>query len=503
MTQSTVGISGLSLYLPPYRVDLEDWCNWTETPWGKISKVVGRSFRMRDPEHNAYTMAATAVLRLIEQYDVDPQRVRYLALGTESSTDNSAGAVIVKGMLDDALRSQGKAPLSRSCEVPEFKHACLGGVYAMKGAARFLSSDGRGSQAIVVSSDIAEYARGSTGEPTQGAGAVAMLLEEDPTIAEIHLEGSGSSSDYRGPDFRKPLSRLTELGERPNGQIQDLPVFNGKYSTTCYIDATLRSLEDMFDRRELEAPSYCRDLEAIFMHRPYRRMPMSGWALGYLLALARGDESDLEELSGYCRDAGVELAEVVDEVRSQPVVRRLVDDDALGEEVYPAAMALLKAFRSTTTYRDLVDRKMRLGSDLMMEVGNVYTAAVFAWLAAGLEHAVEEGAALAGCEVLLVGYGSGDASEAIPLKVVEGWEKAASRIGFAQELKHAINLSREQYEELHDKGGATGLARVPWGEFQVVRVGNRQEKEFIDTGIEYYRYVDEEDQTGAAAGARR
>ena len=40
-----------------------------------------------------------------------------------------------------------------------------------------LACDGANRQAIVVSSDIAEYARGSSGESTQGAGAVALLLE--------------------------------------------------------------------------------------------------------------------------------------------------------------------------------------------------------------------------------------------------------------------------------------------------------------------------------------
>mgnify|MGYP000523656106 CR=1 FL=1 len=33
-----------------------------------------------------------------------------------------------------ALIARGKPPISRSCEVPEFTHACLGGVYGMKGA---------------------------------------------------------------------------------------------------------------------------------------------------------------------------------------------------------------------------------------------------------------------------------------------------------------------------------------------------------------------------------
>jgi len=135
MNQSTniknIGISGLAAYIPPYRVWLEDWCRWTDNQWPKVREVVGRSFRMRGPDQSIYTMAATAVMRLIEQYDVDPTRIKFLGLGTESSTDNSAGAIIVKGMVDRALEARGKPPIARSCEVPEFKHACLGGVYGM------------------------------------------------------------------------------------------------------------------------------------------------------------------------------------------------------------------------------------------------------------------------------------------------------------------------------------------------------------------------------------
>ena len=202
MSSKMIGISGLAAYVPPYRVNLEDWCAWTGNNWDKIRQVVGRSFRMRGPEHNVYTMAANAVLHLIQRYDVDPERVRYLALGTESSTDNSAGAVIVRGMVDDGLRALGKAPLARGCEVPELKHACLGGTYAMKGAVRYLAYDGSGNVAIVVSADVAEYARGSSGEPTQGAGAVAMLLEEDPKLAVVDLSNGGKRIQL--PRYRLP-----------------------------------------------------------------------------------------------------------------------------------------------------------------------------------------------------------------------------------------------------------------------------------------------------------
>ena len=131
MERKRIGISGLAAYVPPFRVWLEDWCEWTGNDWEKIRNVVGTGFRMLGPAQSVYTLAATATLRLIDQYDIDPQRIRFLGLGTESSTDNSAGAVIVKGMLDEALRQRGQNPISRNCEVPEIKHACLGGVYAM------------------------------------------------------------------------------------------------------------------------------------------------------------------------------------------------------------------------------------------------------------------------------------------------------------------------------------------------------------------------------------
>lgn len=98
----------MAAYVPPFRVWLDDWCEWTGNHWPKIREVVGRSFRVRGPNHSVYTLAATAVMRLIRQYDVDPARVKFLGLGTESSTDNSAGAIIVKGMVDRALVARGQ-----------------------------------------------------------------------------------------------------------------------------------------------------------------------------------------------------------------------------------------------------------------------------------------------------------------------------------------------------------------------------------------------------------
>ncbi len=482
-----VGISGFAAYLPPYRVQLEDWCRWTGDSWAKVSAVVGRSFRMRGPDENAYTMAATAVVRLIQQYDIDPGCIGYLALGTESSTDNSAGAVIIKGMVNEALVQLGKPPLCRHCEVPEFKHACLGGVYAVKSAARYLALDGAHRKAIVVCSDIAEYARGTSGEATQGAGAVAMLIEHDPKLLTLELQHSGSASDYRGADFRKPFSRFINQTASSAGQIRDFPVFNGKYSTSCYLDEVLLAMDDMFAKMAESRADVMQDVAAVFLHRPYLRMAENGLGASLLYALATDSPPRLAELEALAAPAGVAVEALMAELQSRPNLYALIQQQQLGEDVFPLTQAVLRAMRESGAQLTLIDAKLRLGNEPMLHCGNLYTASLPIWMAAGLEQAVDEGLELAGQRVLTIGYGSGDAAEAIPLRVVPGWQAAARKMGIATALSGAQDIDQHSYQQLHD----AGTLHQPLGErpgvFLIERVGAR-EGQFDDSGIEYYKY---------------
>lgn len=478
------GISGMKVYLPAARVDLEQWCGWTGAKWDKVSAVVGRSFRMAGPRESIYTMTANAALRLILDYDVDPARVGMLALGTESSADNSAGAVIVRGMVDQALRALGRPALARDCEVPELKHACLGGVYALKAALRYLATDGAGRQAIVVAGDIAEYARGSSGEPTQGAGAVAMLLEEDPRLLALDLRAAGSSSAYRGPDFRKPFARYAELRE-PGEKVHDYPRFSGPYSTSCYVDATLRAVEAMRARLGLTAREMWGAFDDVYLHRPYHHMPQSAMAAFAVWGLAE----EPGELAALCAEAGTDPAQVLTEVRSRPDLFEALQAGSRDADVTPAAMETARHLRRTARFRDTVGAKMLRGAERMKELGNLYTASLPAWLAAGLDEAASRGEDLAGRRVLLVGYGSGDAAEAIPARVVPGFRKAATRIGFARSLEGAVDLDRETYEALHAGRPIRDVGVRRACELVVDRVGDRVEPDLQDAGIEYYRFI--------------
>ena len=477
-----IGISGFASYLPPHRVQLAQWCQWTGDQFEKIRNVVGNSFRMRGANENAYTMAATAVLRLIKQYDINANQIGFLGLGTESSTDNSAGAIIVKGMVNQALRDMGQAPISRACEVPEFKHACLGGVYAMKAATRYLATDGRDRIAIVVCSDIAEYERASSGEPTQGAGAVAMLIEPEAKLLSVDLETSGSASAYRGPDFRKPFVRFMGQSQGPYLQPRDFPVFNGKYSTTCYIDEVLAAARDLFGRVKEQPSAFMRGMVASFLHRPYQRMAETGLAFTFLLALALGDAEDHQELLHYAHGADVDPDQLISELTTETDVYRLVEEGNISEELFPISSKTAKHFRTTDRFGELMTA---LGEQEMKEVGNLYTASLPAWMAAGMEHALRNGMDVTGKSILTIGYGSGDAAEIIPMTFVEGWQEAAEKIGFADSLADANDLIESDYIRLHDADQVALTTEVS-GVFHIDHVGQGNTSH-DNRGIEYYK----------------
>jgi hydroxymethylglutaryl-CoA synthase len=99
----------------------------------------------------------------------------------------------------------------------------LSGIYAVKNAIRFIKSDAPKSKAIVVCSDIALYQMGTSGEPTQGSGAAAILIESNPKIAEVHTNISGSASNYRLIDFRKPIHHRAKNPHKHSDSIWSYP----------------------------------------------------------------------------------------------------------------------------------------------------------------------------------------------------------------------------------------------------------------------------------------
>jgi hydroxymethylglutaryl-CoA synthase len=210
--------------------------------------------------------------------------------------------------------------------------------------------------------------------------------------------------------------------------------------------------------------------------------------MSYLFGLAQDGSRGRTELEQLCRQAHMNVTDVLEEMLSKPNILQFVKDGNIDADAYPLSIQLLKEFRSSKEFGALVAAKMSLGSEAMKDIGNVYCAALPAWMAAGLEEAYVRGANLAGGKVLAVGYGSGDAAEAIPITVAPNWRQAAALIGFEADLEPHKDLTQIQYENLHDTGTAQGL-REPDVGFVIQSIGSSANAKFSDEGIEYYRVV--------------
>ena len=483
-----VGISAITAYVPSYRVGLEDWCNWTDNSWDKISSIIGSGFRMLGPDESIYTMAANAVLDLIIENKIEPSQIGFLALGTESSTDNSAGTIIIKGMVNDELKNRGLSPISNQCEVPEFKQACLSGIYALKNAVRYVNSDAPEKKAIVVCSDIALYQIGSSGEPTQGAGAVATLIESDPKIAEVNTAFSGSSSEYRQIDFRKPIQYRAENLNGHSASDLDLPVFNGKYSASCYIDGTISALSNMSLNRGQSLSKLLNEAAAVFMHRPFHKMPMNAFSISYLYALANGDEDDHQEFYDLLAQANIQPEEIKKELKERPDLVTFLQTD-INKELFPKTNKALKSLNRIKPFKDKVLSKIKLGNELTKEMGNIYSGSIFAWLAAGIEDSIKNGKDLNGKDGLLIGYGSGDAAEVIPISFTQDCCDKESNIKYSSAFSEPVNLNHKQYIKLRTNKILEGVESIKSKGFVVSKVGKEESTDFQDAGIEYYEYL--------------
>ena len=123
------------------------------------------------------------VYELWKKNNLEPDDIGRLYISTESAFDESkAMNSYVIGMLEQVY-GQGSF---EHCGGVETKFACVSGSYALYDNTNWIrAGEAEGKSALVVVSDIAKYDLGSSGEMTQGAGSVVMLLNDESKIIRI------------------------------------------------------------------------------------------------------------------------------------------------------------------------------------------------------------------------------------------------------------------------------------------------------------------------------
>jgi len=149
------------------------------------------------PCEDAVTNAVNAAKPLIDALPgAERERIELLIVGTESGVDFG------KPLSTYVHEYLGLPARCRSFEV---KHACYGGTAALQSAGAIISASPiSGARALVIAADApSKAARGSYWEPSEGAGAVAMLVGRDPRVLDIDVGASGFHT-YEVMDTARP-----------------------------------------------------------------------------------------------------------------------------------------------------------------------------------------------------------------------------------------------------------------------------------------------------------
>lgn len=192
-------------------------------------------------QEDIIAMAANACDKILDEDD--KKVIDQIIFATESGVDYSkAAAVYIHELL-------GIQPYAKAYEM---KQACYSATAAIMNACDYVRL--RPSRKIlVIASDISRYGLKTGGEPTQGAGAIAILISANPSILAIDMDSvSLTRNDF---DFWRP-------------DHHPYPLVEGKYSTELY----LSMFNQVMAEAERQMPEVLSELQAMVFHTPFTRM---------------------------------------------------------------------------------------------------------------------------------------------------------------------------------------------------------------------------------------
>ena len=238
----TVGIDKINFFVPPYFIDMTDLAHARDVDPNKFHIGIGQDQMAITPKtQDIVTLAANAAKPMLTAEDL--ATIDMVIVGTESGIDESkASAVVLHRLL-------GIQPFARSFEI---KEACYGGTAALQFAKNHVQLHPE-SKVLVVAADIARYGLNTGGEPTQGAGAVAMLVTANPRILALNDDNVMLTQDIY--DFWRPVGH-------------EYPLVEGKLSNETYI----QSFQKIWAENKRRTQATMADYQALAFHIPYTKM---------------------------------------------------------------------------------------------------------------------------------------------------------------------------------------------------------------------------------------
>jgi hydroxymethylglutaryl-CoA synthase len=447
-----VGIDDLAIYIPKLYLDYKDFAAARGIDPQKLEYGIGiKKMAIADTNQDSACMAANACLKLMQKNHLHPDDIGRLYVATESSLDESkAMNSFVIGMLEQIY---GEGSFEHAGGI-ECKFACVSGSYALYDNTNWIRAEENNEKAaIVIVSDIAKYDIGSAGEYTQGAGAVALLIKENPRLMAFDQKVASTTikNEY---DFYRPFGKET-------------PLVNGSYSNLLYL-ISVRKAFDAYKEKAIkfgliklkDGESITDHINFFAVHLPYRKMGEK--ALAYLL---RHEWRHLPRWKYVIKEIGMPEPQPKDP-------RGTIESILADTEFMKGDEKFRRAFMQTSFYNQVYEKKMTSSLEASASIGNLYTASMYMGLRSLLEYEHKKGTDLEGKRVGFGSYGSGSSAMVFSGMIQPQYKEVVNRMNLDADIGPRQRLSIEEYERLHRKERYfTDSVIHAHGEFVLVKLG--------------------------------
>ena len=445
------GIDALHFALPKLSLPIEDLANARGIEPEKLQFGLGlQAMAVCDMDEDMVTLAADAAWNLISQQGLNPAELGRIYIGTESAVDAAkSSATYVLGLLEKRLEAEFGPRSLGHCDALDMTFACVGGVDAMHNSLDWVGA-GSKRKALVIAADVAKYAPGSPGEYTQGAGAVAMLITENPRI--LAMEPDFGVSVESVSDFFKPRrtfekkSLLQEAAALMGQTLSDAqaealcaqategfwatpevhidqflehPIFDGPYSNDCYVNR----LSEALDRYQvLSNKLVLRDWDAMVFHLPYAYQGRRMWA-----------------------EIALDLVTKAERLHEIEAAVGQTQEEAGGPK------NLAKLWSKTPYYKAYVKAYIEPGELASQKIGNMYTASIFMALLSTLVESRNKGTDISNFRVGFLSYGSGSKSKVFSGVVQSTYKDQLNGVFPLYFLDERTTIDFATYEKLHQR----------------------------------------------------
>ncbi|UCD00847.1 MAG: hydroxymethylglutaryl-CoA synthase family protein [Promethearchaeota archaeon] len=239
-----IGIDSIGFHCPRHFVALKELALARKIDPAKYSKgLLSKEMRVVEADEDIISLGLKAGYNALQRGNISPKSIDALFVGTETEV---YAAKSISNIFAEMLN------ISPNALTQDVYNACAGGTLAIINAIAMIEKEII-NKALIISADISSYHLGSPGEPTQGSGAIGLVISKNPRIATFSKK------------FGKVSGNVNDFFRAPNDK--NARAF-GSYSQDTYLNFQLEAYDDLIKQiGDFHADFYT-------FHAPFGKLPL-------------------------------------------------------------------------------------------------------------------------------------------------------------------------------------------------------------------------------------